>query len=99
MYPFDGSVKYINEVVRSVYSLYKAADMIDGDVRKAISPRFRHLAVADVFDRCYHFPTHFLIGFLSPDNGAQVDIHVVFHPGIGPAVGSDPHPRPMITTP
>ena len=61
--------------------------MVYGNIGETERFRFRHLAVADVMDGIHHLPPHFLIGLFTPDNGAQVDVHVVFHLLVGAPVG------------
>ena len=67
--------------------------MIDGDIRKAVGFGLCEFAVGNGDDLIKKFRAHFLIGLLSPHDGREVIVHVVFHAAVRSFIGSHLHHR------
>ena len=66
---------------------YESANVVDGDVGEAKSLGLRHPAIGYFSNRIDELHAHLLDGLLAPEDGTEVNIHVVLHHVECPLVG------------
>jgi len=67
--------------------LYKSANVVHGDVGKTECLGLRYPAIGYLGNRIDELHTHLLDALLSPEDGTEVNVHVVLHHVKCPLVG------------